>query len=75
MIGHIAGKIVSKKPTQSLIDVNGIGYLINTTINTFDKLPEIGESVSLHTYLSVKEDSLTLFGFYSVSEKELFQVL
>ena len=75
MIGHISGKIISKKPTQSLIDVNGIGYLINTTINTFDKLPEIDESVSLHTYLSVKEDSLTLFGFYTVSEKELFQVL
>lgn len=75
MIGYISGKIISKKPTQSLIDVNGIGYLINTTINTFEKIPEIGESVSLYTYLSVKEDSLTLFGFYTLSEKELFQVL
>lgn len=75
MIGHISGKIISKKPTQSLLDVNGIGYIINTSINTFEKLPDVGESVSLHTYLAVKEDSLTLFGFYNISEKELFQAL
>ena len=75
MIGHITGKILAKKPTQSLVDVNGIGYLINTTINTFEKLPEVGEMVSLHTYLSVKEDSLSLFGFFNNTEKELFQTL
>ena len=43
MIGYITGKIISKKPTQSLIDVNGIGYLVNTSINTFEKLAEEGE--------------------------------
>jgi len=75
MIGHITGKIISKKPTQSLIDVNGIGYLVNTSINTFEKISEEGENVSLHTYLSVKEDSLTLFGFYTIAEKELFEIL
>lgn len=75
MIGYITGKIISKKPTQSLIDVNGIGYLVNTSINTFDKLSEEGETTSLHTYLAVKEDSLTLFGFYTLAEKELFEIL
>ncbi|MCB0730117.1 MAG: Holliday junction branch migration protein RuvA [Ignavibacteriae bacterium] len=75
MIGYLTGKIISKKPTKVLIDVNGIGYIVNISINTFDKISEPGEQISLHTYLSVKEDSLTLFGFYSISEKELFEVL
>jgi len=75
MIGYLTGKIISKKPTQILIDVNGIGYLVNISINTFDKIAENGESISLHTYLSVKEDSLTLYGFYTLAEKELFEIL
>lgn len=75
MIGYITGKIISKKPTQSLIDVNGIGYLVNTSINTFEKISEEGEQISLYTFLSVKEDSLTLYGFYTISEKELFEIL
>ena len=54
MIGQIKGKIVNKKPTQSLIDVNGIGYIVNTSINTFEKIPDLGEMVSLFTYLSVR---------------------
>ncbi len=75
MIAHLTGKIISKKPTQITLDVNGVGYLINISINTFDKVEEIGKQVSLHTYLSVKEDSLTLFGFYTLPEKELFEIL
>lgn len=75
MIGHITGKVISKKPTQSLIDVNGIGYLINTSINTFDNISDVGSDVSLFTYLSVREDSLTLYGFYTIAEKELFEIL
>ncbi|PID60991.1 MAG: Holliday junction branch migration protein RuvA [Ignavibacteriae bacterium] len=75
MIGQITGKIISKKPTQVVIDVNGIGFLINISINTFDKLPEVNENILLQTYLSVKEDSLTLFGFFTISEKEMFEIL
>jgi Holliday junction DNA helicase RuvA len=75
MIAHLSGKIISKKPTQIVLDVNGVGYLINISINTFDKVDEVGKSLSLHTYLSVKEDSLTLFGFYTLPEKELFEIL
>lgn len=75
MIGYITGKIISKKPTQTLIDVNGIGYIINTSINTFEKLSDVSEIISLHTYLSVKEDSLTLYGFFTFAEKELFEIL
>jgi Holliday junction DNA helicase RuvA len=75
MIGYLTGKIIQKKPTQVIIDVNGVGYIVNISLNTFEKITEIGKNTSLHTFLSVKEDSLTLYGFYSIAEKELFEIL
>ena len=64
MIGYLTGKIISKKPTQIILDVNGVGYIINITLATFESLPDSGnEVVSLHTYLNVREDALILFGF------------
>ncbi len=76
MIGYLTGKIISKSPTQILLDVNGVGYIINITISTFEALPDNREQViSLHTYLSVREDALILFGFSTLAEKEMFQLL
>lgn len=75
MIGYITGKIISKKPTKVLVDVSGIGYLINISINTFEKLPDEKETVSLHTHLHVKEDALDLYGFMNHAEKEMFELL
>ncbi|MEW6508430.1 MAG: Holliday junction branch migration protein RuvA [Bacteroidota bacterium] len=74
MIGYLSGKIVSKKPTKIIIDVGGVGYLVNISISTFEKITEQQE-VSLYTYLSVKEDALDLYGFYSIAEKEMFELL
>ncbi len=75
MIGHLTGKIISKKPTQLIIDVNGTGYLVNITLTTFDKLANGKENVSVHTYLHVREDTLDLYGFVNASEKEMFELL
>ncbi|MDA3859994.1 MAG: Holliday junction branch migration protein RuvA [Melioribacteraceae bacterium] len=76
MIGYLTGKIISKKPTQIMLDVNGVGYIINITISTFESLPKDSEQiVSLHTYLNVREDALILFGFSTLAEKEMFQLL
>jgi holliday junction DNA helicase RuvA len=76
MIGYLTGKIISKKPTQIMLDVNGVGYLINITISTFESLPNDNDKlVSLHTYLSVREDALILFGFSTFAEKEMFELL
>lgn len=75
MIGYLAGKIVSKKPAQILLDVNGVGYQLNISINTFEKLPDEGQTASIFTYLAVREDSLTLYGFSSESEKHMFELL
>ena len=60
--------------TQILLDVNGVGYEVRISINTFEKLSG-KNTVSLHIYTNVKEDSITLFGFYSVAEKEMFELL
>lgn len=74
MIGYLRGKIISKKPTKLLVDVNGVGYLVNISISTFEKIAD-KEEVSLHTYLSVRESALDLFGFYTLAEKEMFELL
>ena len=74
MIGYLKGKILSAKPTKILLDVNGVGYLVNISINTFEKING-QETVSLYIYTSVKEDAITLFGFSSESEKDMFEIL
>jgi holliday junction DNA helicase RuvA len=74
MIGFIQGKIISKKPTKILVDVNGVGYLLNISITTFEKLAD-KDDVALFTHLHVKEDALDLYGFYTVAEKEMFEML
>lgn len=74
MIGFLTGKIISSKPTQILLDVNGVGYSVSISINTFEKISE-KETTSLFIHTSVKEDSITLFGFFTQSEKEMFELL
>lgn len=74
MIGYLSGKIISAKPTRILLDVNGVGYLVNISINTFEKISD-KETISLHIYTSVKEDSISLFGFFTEAEKEMFELL
>ena len=74
MIGYLTGKIISSKPTHILLDVNGVGYAIKISINTFEKLTG-KNTISLYIYTNVKEDSITLFGFYSEAEKEMFELL
>lgn len=74
MIGYLTGKIISAKPTQVLLDVNGVGYEIRISINTFERISG-KETISLFIYTNVKEDSITLFGFYSEVEKDMFELL
>jgi Holliday junction DNA helicase RuvA len=75
MIGYLTGKIISKKPTKVLIDVNGVGYSVNISITTFEKLDDLQSTVSLFTFLSVKEDALDLYGFFTQAEKDMFMLL
>lgn len=75
MIGHIKGFIVSKKPTQVLIDCNGVGYEVDVPMSTFYDLPTVGEQVTLLTHLIVREDAHLLFGFATSEEREVFRQL
>ncbi len=75
MIGRITGKLVAKQPPLLMIDVMGVGYELEAPMSTFYKLPPIGETVSLLTHLTVREDAHLLFGFAAPSEKELFRDL
>jgi holliday junction DNA helicase RuvA len=74
MITHIRGKLVEKNPTEVVVDCNGIGYAINISLHTYSQIPN-EESIKLYTYLQVKEDSHTLFGFSSLAEREIFKML
>lgn len=75
MIAQLSGKIVHKSPEYCIIDVGGVGYQVYTPFSTFYELPDIDNHVLLHTYTNVREDALQLFGFLTVDEKEIFQVL
>ena len=74
MIGFLTGKVISTKPTKILLDVNGVGYVVFISINTFEVISN-KEVVSLYIHTHVKEDSLTLYGFHNESEKEIFELL
>lgn len=75
MIGRLQGIIVEKQPPQLLLDVNGVGYELNASMNTFYKLPEVNERATLYTHLIVREDAQLLYAFYDMRERELFRHL
>ncbi|RXP64570.1 Holliday junction branch migration protein RuvA [Lutibacter sp. HS1-25] len=74
MITHIKGKLVEKNPTNAIVEVNGLGYWLNISLNTYAQIPD-SETVFLYTYLLVKEDSHTLYGFSTKIEREIFKLL
>ena len=74
MITQLKGRMIEKSPTEIVIDCNGVGYLVNISLNTFSKLSD-SEIISLYTHLQVKEDSHTLFGFFEKTERNLFRQL
>ena len=75
MIGSIHGELTQKGEDFLLVEACGVGYMILTSKTTLSLLPHIGEKVKLHTHLHVREDQLSLFGFATREELQLFQVL
>ncbi|MBV1931484.1 MAG: Holliday junction branch migration protein RuvA [Porticoccaceae bacterium] len=75
MIGRIRGTLLEKQAPQLLIDVQGIGYEVQVSLNTFFNLPELNQPLSLHTHLVVREDAQLLYGFGEDSERQLFREL
>ncbi|MFB0516041.1 MAG: Holliday junction branch migration protein RuvA [Candidatus Neomarinimicrobiota bacterium] len=75
MIVRLAGRLLEKHPDHVVMDVQGVGYHIWITLNTYEALPRSGEEATLLTYHQVREDSQDLFGFASAEEREVFKHL
>jgi Holliday junction DNA helicase RuvA len=75
MIGRLTGRLASKAPDHVLLEVGGVGYLVQIPLSTFYDLPEQESPASLWIHTHVREDALALFGFLTEREKSLFLLL
>src|SRR5450432_303251 len=74
MIAYLSGKFAYKNPAVVYVDVHGVGYEVNISLNTWSHIQKLTEG-KLYTYLQIKEDAHTLFGFFDTIEKEMFIML
>ena len=74
MIAYLSGKFSYKNPAVVFVDVHGVGYEVNISLNTYSHIQQLQEG-KLFTYLQIKEDAHTLYGFYDSLEKEMFVLL
>jgi Holliday junction DNA helicase RuvA len=72
MIAHLSGTLLSKQATSVIVDVGGVGYEVTIPLSTFYDLEDTGSSVQLRVYTHVREDTLQLYGFKTIRERELF---
>lgn len=75
MIASLTGIVASKSPTHVVIDVSGVGYEVAMPGSSIAELPRAGERVTVLTHLHVREDEMSLFGFSTAADKELFRIL
>ena len=75
MIGKISGIVDLIDKDMVLVDVGGLGYMVNISLNTKNRLPQVGEKIALYTEMMVREDSIQLIGFSTASEKDWFRLL
>jgi Holliday junction DNA helicase RuvA len=75
MIGRLRGTLVSKRGDVVCLEVGGVGYDLTMTPRSLASIPGVGEEVVIHTHTHVREDELSLFGFVSEPDRDLFRVL
>ena len=75
MIGQLRGRLAEKRPNQVLVDVGGVGYLVQVPLSTYAALGELHTEVTLLVHTHVREDALALYGFISAREKHFFELL
>lgn len=75
MIARLSGILVDVELTRCVIDVHGVGYGVNIPLSTYEKLPKLGEGTTLSIHTSVREDDISLFGFFTKDEHDLFLML
>jgi Holliday junction DNA helicase RuvA len=74
MIAYLKGEFVKKTPAWVYVDVAGVGYEVQITLNTYSRIQDLDKGV-LHTVLIIREDAHILYGFFDMAEKEIFQQL
>jgi Holliday junction DNA helicase RuvA len=75
MIGQLRGRLAEKRPNQVLVDVGGVGYVVQIPLSTYSALGELHTEVNLLIHTHVREDALALYGFVSAREKHFFEML
>ncbi len=75
MIEYLSGKLIEKSPTKAILLCGGVGYAPLISLATYEQLPDIEHEASLYTYLVVREDAMTLFGFTEIAERDMFLLL
>ena len=75
MIARLSGILIQKSVTQCVVDVHGAGYRVVIPLSTFYELPEAGRPVVLQIHTHVREDAISLYGFYTEEEREVFQLM
>lgn len=75
MIAYLEGKLVEKTPTELVLDVGGVGYHLQIPLSTYERLGKNGSRIKILTYQYVREDAFKLFGFVTLEEKNLFELL
>ncbi|MBT5167351.1 MAG: Holliday junction branch migration protein RuvA, partial [Opitutales bacterium] len=75
MIVLIEGKLLKATPLSAIVSAGGLGYSVNIPVTTAEKLPQIGENVSLHTHAVYREDSQALYGFWHESDRDFFALV
>jgi Holliday junction DNA helicase RuvA len=75
VIAFLSGRVAEKGAGRAVLDVGGVGYDVQVPASTLAKLPPVGKDARLHTRMVVRDDAMTLFGFASVDERELFDLL
>ena len=74
MINHLNGKLIEKHPSHLIVECGGVGYFVNISLNTFEKIPN-REAIKIFIHLSIRDDAHVLFGFAEESERVMFRQL
>ncbi len=74
MLDYLSGRLVEKHPTHLVLECGGVGYFLNISLNTYSAIPD-AENLKVYTHLQIREDAHTLFGFYTLAEREVFRLL
>ncbi len=75
MIHHLSGTLIEKKPTHAIVECGGVGYFVGIPASTYETLPVEGQAARLLTVFVVREDAMSLYGFSTRAEREVFEAL